>query len=49
MFSVRWKVSCHDGGGEIRAIVTKWRMGEEEGSKIGQKSVKYYLNGPFPD
>ena len=29
------------------AIVTKCHMGEG-GSKIGQKSVTYYLNGPKP-
>ncbi len=33
--------------GEVRASVTKWHMGEGAGSKIGQKSVSYYLNGPY--
>ncbi len=36
-------------GGRVRASVIKCHMGEGEGegSKKGQKSVTYYLNGPL--
>jgi len=39
------KSKCHVTWGGVCASVTKWHMGEG-GSKIGQKSVTYYLNGP---
>jgi len=41
------KCPRHTGGGGgpgVRASVTKWHMGGV-GSKIGQESVTYYLNG----
>ena len=41
-------MSRNTGGGGVGASVTKCHMGEtERGSKIGQKSVTYYLNGPY--
>jgi len=50
MFSVKWILSRHTGGpgggAGVRASVIKWHMGER-GSKIGQKSVTYYFNGPL--
>jgi len=42
---------CHvtrkGGGPGVRPCVTKWHMGEGCVSKIGQKSVTNYLNGPL--
>jgi len=45
MLSVKLKLSRHKGGGSKQCH--QMTQGGGGGSKIGQKSVKYYLNGPL--
>jgi len=46
MFSVKWKLSRHTGGGNPSQC-HQMTHGGGGGSKIGKKSVTYNLNGPF--
>jgi len=47
MFSEKCKLSRHTQGGGSPSQCHQMTHGGGEGSKIGQKSVTFYLNGPL--